>query len=118
MLFLPLLIGREAWSRFARVLAATECIHLQAMTDPHWHLWSLAVAPSSQKRGVGGALLQPVLEKADTNLQACYLDTFVEANIHFYKRFGFYVVQTGRVEPGGPPFWGMVREAGHCNETE
>jgi GNAT superfamily N-acetyltransferase len=115
MLFLPFLIGRDAWLRFNRVLVSSERIHMQAMLEPHWHLWSLGVAPSSQNRGVGRALLQPVLTKADLNRQACYLDTFVEANCQFYKRVGFYLAQHGKVEPDGPAIWGLVREAGHCN---
>ena len=80
------------------------------VSEPHWHLWSLAVAPSAQGSGIGGALLQPVLVKADVDHQICYLDTFSEANVNFYKKYGFYVVQEGKIKPDGPRVWAMVRE--------
>ncbi len=117
MILLPFRIGKSAWLRFNNVLAYTEQAHLQAVSEPHWHLWSLAVDPSVQGRGIGSALIHPVLARADADNQACYLDSFSELNIGFYKKHNFYVVSQGEIEAGGPRVWAMVREAGLVPES-
>jgi ribosomal protein S18 acetylase RimI-like enzyme len=111
MIALPFRIGKEPWKRFHRVLEYTEKVHLQSMTEPHWHLWLMAVDPAFQSKGIGRRLLQPVLKQADRDGRPCYLETLEEANIGFYKKEDFYVVDQGEVDPGaGLSSWAMVRE--------
>ena len=40
---------------------------------PHWHLPVLAVEPTAQGRGLGAALLRPVLARCDTEGACAYL---------------------------------------------
>jgi GNAT superfamily N-acetyltransferase len=42
-------------------------------------------------QGIGGRLLEPLLELADRARVDCYLDTADRANVDFYKRHGFAV---------------------------
>ena len=39
--------------------------------DPHWYLETMGVDPAVQRRGLGGRLLEPVLEMADRDQVAC-----------------------------------------------
>ena len=62
---------------FARMLqVSTEWEHLQKLEPSHhWYLMILGVVPADQGRGIGGALMQPVLEEADREGVPCYLET-------------------------------------------
>ena len=47
-----------------------------------------------QGRGVGSALLEPALARADGEGMPCYLETQKEENLSFYARHGFAVRDT------------------------
>ena len=76
----------------------------------HWYLFYLGVTPAQQGRGMGSALLQPVLARADAAALPCYLETGVARNLRFYERHGFQVVAEGVLSHGGPRLWAMLRE--------
>jgi GNAT superfamily N-acetyltransferase len=102
--------GPEAARRFSDAYRHFEHTHHQCMTDPHWYLALLGVSPGCQGRGIGRALLTPVLRRADQEGLPCYLETFVSANVPFYEHRGFQVVEAG-VEPLSQiAFWAMKRE--------
>lgn len=101
----PYVVGRN-FSRTIRCLAQIEAIHPR---EPHWYLATLGTDPPRQGRGIGSALLQPVLERCDAEGVRAYLESSKEANVPFYRRQGFEV--TGEVRlPGGPPVWTMWRD--------
>ena len=70
--------------------------------EPHWYLAFVGIAPSWQSRGMGRALLQPVMDLADAANRSCYLETPFPRTHPFYERLGF----TRRAEhspfPGAP----------------
>ena len=77
--------------------------------EPHWYLAILGTEPDAQGRGIGSALLRPVLEDCDRNEVPAYLESSKEANLDFYGRHGFRV--TGELTlPDGPTIWPMWRE--------
>jgi ribosomal protein S18 acetylase RimI-like enzyme len=76
--------------------------------EPHWYLAILGTAPEHQGRGVGSALMAPVLEQCDREGVLAYLESSKERNIRFYERHGFEVMTEVRV-PGGPVMWPMRR---------
>ena len=78
--------------------------------EPHWYLAFLGIEPSEQGKGLGSALLRPVLERCDSEGTPAYLETSNERNLPFYQRHGFEVVQQCGI-PDGPHFWGMWRVA-------
>jgi ribosomal protein S18 acetylase RimI-like enzyme len=110
MLMMPLKFGWAGFQRFNDVINYAETLHKKYAAAPHWYLWGLGVDPAKQGRGVGGALLRPVLERADRAGQICYLETQNEVNLHFYRKYGFEVAGGGVVPRGNLQVWAMVRQ--------
>ncbi len=103
---------RAGWRSTYRLFALLEFAEMlrdRHCPSPHWYLDGLAVAPSSQGQGVGGLLLQPVLERADREGQACCLFTSTERAVRFYQRQGFVVGEEAHFQTAAPPLWLMVR---------
>ena len=77
--------------------------------DHHWYLALLAADPMVWRRGIGTALMEPSLERIDGDGLPCYLETQKEANLAYYRRFGF--VETERLRPvtNGPTLFTMTR---------
>jgi ribosomal protein S18 acetylase RimI-like enzyme len=78
--------------------------------EPHWYLASLGTAVEQQGKGVGGALMRPVLAHADAEGMPCYLESSKERNLPFYRRHGFVVVEEVLLPSDGPTLWTMWRE--------
>ncbi len=101
------------WAGFRRYMAMEACsaaVHQQSVTGDHWYLWMLGVDPAHQKQGVGGMLIQPVLERADTDRLPCYLETSNERNVAFYQKHDFTSVSEGAVPKSNLHVWAMVRK--------
>ncbi len=93
--------------RALRLLFEVDSLHPK---EPHWYLATLGTAPERQGQGVGAALLQPVLDRADEDGMPAYLESSKERNVPFYARFGFEVVEELHSKASGPPMWRMWRE--------
>jgi ribosomal protein S18 acetylase RimI-like enzyme len=99
------LAGPDA-QRMYDVSAAIEAHH---PTEPHQYLWFLGVHPVWQGRGIGAAMLTPVLQRCDENGTAAHLNATSPENLRLYERHGFEV--TGVIdEHGGAPLWSMWRQ--------
>lgn len=77
---------------------------------PHYYLATLGTEPAWQGKGVGSALLQPVLARCDAEGVPAYLESSKERNVPFYARHGFEVTERMELRGGGPPLWLMWRE--------
>jgi len=77
---------------------------------PHWYLATLGTDPDAQGRGLGTAVLAPVLEECDRGGIGAYLESSKERNLDYYARFGFRVTEEVRL-PRGPRVWLMWRDA-------
>lgn len=77
--------------------------------EPHWYLGLLATDPSAQGRGHGTALLRPVLERCDAEGVPAYTETQKEANVAWYARSGFQMIDEVRL-PGTPSIWRLWRD--------
>lgn len=82
-------LGQAAMQVFNQIEA--EMARHEDALDLHdlWYLSILGLHPSRQGKGLGAALLEPVLKDADQAGKACYLTTFSPGNIPFYQRLGF-----------------------------
>ena len=109
---------REAW-KMTRVFGRRLPLGLRALmrlerhhpNAEHWYLQYMGVEPRRQGRGLGGALLAPILERCDGEGIPAYLEASSDRNQVLYERNGFSV--TGVFEMpgrGGPPIRKMWRE--------
>ena len=77
--------------------------------EPHEYLFFVGVRPGAQGRGIGGALMAPVLARADAAGNPCYLEASSRRSRALYERHGFRAIS--EIAPaGGPPLWPMVRD--------
>jgi ribosomal protein S18 acetylase RimI-like enzyme len=62
--------------------------------EPIAYLWFLGVNPQLQGKGIGSALIQEVLTECGRKKRPVYLETSMERNLPFYRKFGFVIFQT------------------------
>lgn len=78
-------------------------------TTPHYYLALLGTRPEHQGRGLGSALLTPVLSRCDREGAPAYTESSNLRNIRLYERRGFEVIDELTL-PDGPPLWPMWRQ--------
>jgi len=76
----------------------------------HWYLHYLGVEPRQQGRGLGGALMAPVLEQCDREGIPAYLEASTERSRGLYERHGFALTGAFDLPAGGPPIREMWRD--------
>jgi GNAT superfamily N-acetyltransferase len=104
----PMRWGVGPFMKFMNTMTRMEHLHKQAMPGEHWYLMIIGVDPPRQGQGVGGALMAPMLRKADDARLPCYLETDKPEDVVFYQKHGFEVVEKFTVKDS-PPFWTMQR---------
>ncbi len=110
-----------ALPRFAMGLPARErrlmlALHQQfddrrndLMPSPHWYLSAVGVDPSRHGQGLGSALVRSGMGHADRDGRPMYLETETEANVRFYERLGFEILDETVATGLGLPVWLMSR---------
>ncbi|MBG0562309.1 GNAT family N-acetyltransferase [Actinoplanes aureus] len=78
--------------------------------EPHWHLAFLAVRPSEQGHGLGGALMKRTHDELTAAGVAAYLEATNENNVRLYRRYGYEPMDPFEIYlPDGTPFYRMWR---------
>jgi GNAT superfamily N-acetyltransferase len=98
-------ISAEYAPRLLQLLELIDGVH---PSETHHYLFVLGTRPRWQSRGIGSALMAPVLEICDQDGTPAYLEASSERNKRLYLRHGFEVTQELRL-PEGPPLWCMWR---------
>jgi ribosomal protein S18 acetylase RimI-like enzyme len=119
----PDIDAQTGWNELPQRMGADGTARLNAMIEtqrpirdrlsggaPAWYLPWLGVEPSSQRSGVGKALLYDMFARIDAAGTPCMLETEKEANVPYYERHGFVVAESGTLPLSGPPFWTMWRD--------
>ena len=107
---LPDILGVDAADRFFSVLGALDGPHREDVPADHWYVMVVGVAPEAQGRGLGRALLQPVMDRALAAGLPCYLETAQPDNVAFYEQLGFRKL-LATVEPqSGLRVWTFRRD--------
>ena len=111
LLMLPGMIssaGLRDLPRMLRFIARMESEHPR---QPHYYLPVIGVAPAWQGKGIGTALLAPILARCDREGMPAYLEASSPRNRACYERNGFTATGEMRVSDS-PPLWPMWREPG------
>jgi ribosomal protein S18 acetylase RimI-like enzyme len=108
MLGLPLGFGWAGFRRLVDFDHVQRRLHAQYAKGPHWFLATIGVDPAHQGRGIGSALMAPVLARADEARTPCYLETHTLDNVRLYERHGFQIVEHLE-NPTTVPLWAMLR---------
>ncbi len=109
MLQLPFRFGLAGFRKLVAYDEIAQRLHHDHAPMPHYYLSAIGVSPERQGQGLGSAVMQPMLARADEQKLHCWLDTHLPENVRLYERHGFHVAQM--VEPAGHPVpvWGMLR---------
>jgi GNAT superfamily N-acetyltransferase len=101
--------GLRSLMRAMKVLNAAEKLHPK---EPHWYLELLGTDPPMQRKGVGAALMQEVLDRCDREGLPAYLETQTFDNVAYYRHHGFEVRDEKTFGKGDDSvtFWFMWRE--------
>ncbi|THH29806.1 hypothetical protein EUX98_g4366 [Antrodiella citrinella] len=98
---------------------ASKCNELRICTDTarkergFWTLHVLAVVPESRRKGVGKALVDVIVKKADAANVSMITDVRDPSTVHFFQRSGFkYCCVKNVMSQGSPgfPIWRMYRD--------
>lgn len=76
----------------------------------HWYLHYIGVEPRRQGRGLGAALMAPVLSHCDDEGLPAHLEASSDRNRALYERHGFSLTGSFDLPAGGPPLREMWRE--------
>lgn len=93
-----------------RGLAAAETMAKEHPKTPHLYLFTIGTRKAVRGKGLGKALMAPVLEAADRKGLPCYLENSNPANTGFYRSRGFERMKLFEPGPGAPPLEAMWRE--------
>jgi len=102
-------LRRSSFRRWINLMRThMEGVHRRLAKGPHWFLAALGVRSLNTVKA-SGALVEPVLSRADRDRLPCYVEIFHEPFLPFYEECGFEIAGAGQVPRGGPNFWAMIR---------
>ncbi len=70
--------------------------------EPHYYLEFLGTDPAHQRKGLGAAVLEPVLAKCDAEGLGAYLESSKDTNVPYYRRFGFETAASDHAQEQRP----------------
>ena len=104
----------RAWGvrRFAANVRAWSAVeHTRPGQPPHWYLYILGVHPDVQGRGLGSALMRPVLDRCDAEGVPAAATVYTSTVVRWLQRSGFAVTHSTRTAVDHElPIWTLVRQ--------
>jgi GNAT superfamily N-acetyltransferase len=82
---------------------------LTPIKERHWYLNTIGVAASERGRGIGSALLAPIIARCDRDRLPIYLNTNTDDNVRFYRGRGFDVIRDVELDRGRMHLFEMRR---------
>jgi GNAT superfamily N-acetyltransferase len=107
---MPMFVRLCGFPRLARGSAMADAMEKHHPKERHYYLSFIAVAPRLQGLGLGSAILEATLKRADEMGWPAYLENSNPRNTKLYERHGF--VSRPNIAPkGAPPLLPMWRDA-------
>ena len=100
---------RATGTALVRAVRLYQTMSQQRPPEPHWYLASIGTRVAARGQGAASSLLAERLSVCDETRLAAYLESSSAANLPFYQRHGFEIVQELRIGDS-PPLWPMLRE--------
>lgn len=110
MRLLPMFVRLCGFPRLMRGSAMGDAMERNHPKARHFYLSFIAVAPRLHGLGLGSAILEATLARADAAGVAAYLENSNPKNTRLYARHGF-AVRKDIAPPGAPPLLAMWRDA-------
>jgi len=107
---LPQMILGASLRGLPRLIRVMDVLDEHHPKTSHFYLQFVGVDPDHRGRGLGTALMKPVLEHCDGEGLGAYLENSNERNLPLYRRLGFEVTEELELGRGAPPVWLMWRE--------
>lgn len=105
------MLWREGGSRqIKRALQVDAAIRSRRPTTPHYYLFAVGVMPERRGQGLARRILQPMLDRADSEGGACWLENSNPRNDSLYRAMGFQPIEQFEPAEGCPPITTMRRE--------
>ncbi|MFC1670233.1 GNAT family N-acetyltransferase [Spirochaetota bacterium] len=76
---------------------------------PYILLLSIGISQGQQGKGLGGKMLKALIEKAENEGRAIYLETDTADNVKLYEYYGFNVLKEIIIPNLNIPMWTMAR---------
>jgi GNAT superfamily N-acetyltransferase len=92
-----------------RVVRALTVLEAKHPRERHYYLPFIGVEPEWQGRGLGSAVLAPVLQRCDDEKMPAFLEASTPRNRALYERHRFAVTEEFRLGAGAPAQWRMWR---------
>jgi ribosomal protein S18 acetylase RimI-like enzyme len=105
---MPLFVRLRGFVRFRRGSAIANAMEKSHPHERHFYLAFMAVEPRFQGMGLGSAILEATLKRADAAHVPAYLENSNPKNTRLYERAGF-VTQKNISPDGAPPLAAMWR---------
>lgn len=103
-------VVRAFRTRVPVMMGALKAIEKVHPREPHYYLEILGTRKDRQGTGIGSAVMDPVLRRADEEGLPAYLESSNPRNIPFYARHGFEVREEVECGKGAPVVTTMWRE--------
>jgi GNAT superfamily N-acetyltransferase len=101
---------RAFGTKTPRMIGAFNAVEKVHPTGEHYFLEALGTRRDMQGKGVGSAVLGPMLDRCDTEGMPAYLESSNSLNVPFYARHGFEVTGEIAVGRGAPRVTAMWRD--------
>lgn len=106
---LPAMV-RSLGTKFPRMLGAFNAVEKVHPEAEHYFLEALGTSQQVQGKGLGSAVIRPMLDRCDAEGMPAYLESSNPQNIPFYARHGFQPTGEIMVGEGAPTVTAMWRD--------
>jgi ribosomal protein S18 acetylase RimI-like enzyme len=103
---------RAFGTRLPRAISVQKAMAQRHLREPHFYVRVIGVRPARQGLGIGSALMQPTLQRADSAGLPTYIEASTQRSAALYERLGFVHDGVLELPEGGPPLWPMTRPSG------